>query len=222
VPGQRRAAFGGARPAPRAHSVRVAAAASDSGDVPSSSPSSSAPVPVLEWPVDNESIKDVFAFAGSAPEVCARAAWCCARRPRRAAPAAPPAPQPRLHAHPPRRPSRAPCRLQRVNGRVAMLGFVGIMLAEHGSKTPALEQFGGDFLGVTLLSLAITFASLFPKFASGSSLKVGACRGRRAACRVARCRQGGGGRARSAQATSATCGAHAPRRARPPAPMRLR
>jgi hypothetical protein len=53
-----------------------------------------------------------------------------------------------------------------------MLGFVGIMLAEHGSKTPALEQFGDDFLGVALLSLAITLGSIFPKFASGSSLKV--------------------------------------------------
>jgi len=59
-----------------------------------------------------------------------------------------------------------------VNGRVAMLGFVGIMLAEHGSKTPALEQFGDDVLGIALLSLAITLGSLFPKFASGSSLKV--------------------------------------------------
>jgi hypothetical protein len=68
-------------------------------------------------------------------------------------------------------PSPAPAP-QRVNGRVAMLGFVGIMLAEHGSKTPALEQFGDDFLGVALLSLAITLGSIFPKFASGSSLKV--------------------------------------------------
>lgn len=88
---------------------------------------SASTAPLLEWPVDNESIKDVFAFAGSAPE--------------------------------------------RVNGRVAMLGFVGTMLAEHSDKTPVLEQFGSDVAGVALLSVAITLASLFPKFASGSSLR---------------------------------------------------
>ncbi|KAI8476835.1 MAG: hypothetical protein J3K34DRAFT_399598 [Monoraphidium minutum] len=117
----RPAAFGCARPARRA-AVRVAAAAEEL-----STSSSSPAVPVLEWPVDTETIRDVFAFSGSAPE--------------------------------------------RVNGRVAMLGFVGIMLAEHGDKVPAAEQFGSDFLGVTLLALSITLASLFPKFASGSSLK---------------------------------------------------
>lgn len=63
-------------------------------------------------------------------------------------------------------------RSQRLNGRLAMLGFVGIMLAEKSSKIGALEQFGGDFLGVALLSITLTLASVFPKFASGSSLKV--------------------------------------------------
>lgn len=67
--------------------------------------------------------------------------------------------------------------MQRVNGRMAMLGFVGIMLAEHSSKVPALEQFGDDVVGVTLLSIAITLGSIFPKFASGSSLKVSSYRG---------------------------------------------
>jgi hypothetical protein len=52
-----------------------------------------------------------------------------------------------------------------------MLGFVGIMAAERSAGTPALEQFGSDALGVTLLSLSLLFASIFPKFASGSSLK---------------------------------------------------
>lgn len=53
-----------------------------------------------------------------------------------------------------------------------MLGFVAIMMAEAGSKTPALESFGGDVLGVVLLSITLTLATIFPKFASGSSLKV--------------------------------------------------
>ncbi|GBF91343.1 hypothetical protein Rsub_03663 [Raphidocelis subcapitata] len=123
VAAQRRPAFGSARPARRAQ--RVAAAAEDA---PAAASSSALSPPLLEWPVDNETIKDVFAFAGSAPE--------------------------------------------RVNGRAAMMGFVAIMLAEHSSKTPALESIGGDFFGVALLSLAITLGSIFPKFASGSSLKV--------------------------------------------------
>lgn len=62
VAGLRRPAFCSVRPQ-RAPRVRVAAAAEEA-------PSSSTPfVPVMEWPVDNESFKDVFAFAGSAPEV---------------------------------------------------------------------------------------------------------------------------------------------------------
>ncbi|KIZ07472.1 early light-inducible protein [Monoraphidium neglectum] len=118
---RRTAAFGSTRPARRA-AVRVAAVAEPS----SSASSSSAPL-VLEWQKDNETIKDVFAFAGSLPE--------------------------------------------RLNGRLAMLGFAGIMAAEHSSKVPALEQFGSDALGVILLSITLTLGSLAPKFASGSSLK---------------------------------------------------
>lgn len=68
-----------------------------------------------------------------------------------------------------------------------MLGFVAIMMAEAGSKTPALESFGGDVLGVVLLSITLTLATIFPKFASGSSLKVRARGGglRRAAAHAA-------------------------------------
>lgn len=56
---------------------------------------------------------------------------------------------------------------------MAMIGFAGIALAELQQGVGAGEQFAGDAVGVTLLSLALTFASIFPKFVSGTSLKVG-------------------------------------------------
>ena len=64
---------------------------------------------------------------------------------------------------------------------MAMLGFAGTALAELQTQVPAGEQLAGDVFGVLLLSLTFTLASLFPKFSSGSSLKVrwgggGACR----------------------------------------------
>jgi len=63
--GQRRPAFGSVRPSQRrTSSVRIAAAAEEA-----TTTSSSSPVPVLVWPTDDETIKDVFAFGGSAPEV---------------------------------------------------------------------------------------------------------------------------------------------------------
>jgi hypothetical protein len=53
-----------------------------------------------------------------------------------------------------------------------MMGWAGIALAELKSGVPAAEQFGSDIGGVLLLSVTLTLASLFPKFVSGSSLKV--------------------------------------------------
>lgn len=63
--------------------------------------------------------------------------------------------------------------LQRLNGRMAMLGFAGIALAELKDHIPAAEQLGGDVFGVLLLSITFTLASIFPKFSTGCSLKVG-------------------------------------------------
>lgn len=65
-----------------------------------------------------------------------------------------------------------PLSLQRFNGRMAMLGFAGIALAELQTGVPAAEQFANDVAGVSLLAVALTFASIFPKFVSGCSLKV--------------------------------------------------
>lgn len=62
--------------------------------------------------------------------------------------------------------------LQRLNGRMAMLGFAGIAITELQKGIPAAEQFAGDVVGVSLLSLSLLLGSLAPKFASGSSLKV--------------------------------------------------
>lgn len=55
---------------------------------------------------------------------------------------------------------------------MAMLGFAGIALAELQTGVPAAEQFANDVAGVSLLAVALTFASIFPKFVSGCSLKV--------------------------------------------------
>jgi hypothetical protein len=57
---------------------------------------------------------------------------------------------------------------------MAMLGFAGIALAELKDHVPAAEQLGSDVFGVLLLSITFTLASLFPKFSTGTSLKVGA------------------------------------------------
>ncbi|EFJ44207.1 hypothetical protein VOLCADRAFT_76453 [Volvox carteri f. nagariensis] len=85
------------------------------------------PVPVPVWPKDTETTRDVFAFAGSAPE--------------------------------------------RVNGRVAMIGFVSILAPELTKKQPVLEQIGDSWFPIILFSLTITFASILPKIVSGTSLK---------------------------------------------------
>lgn len=57
---------------------------------------------------------------------------------------------------------------------MAMLGFAGIALAELKDHVPAAEQLGGDVVGVLLLSITFTLASIFPKFSTGHALKVGA------------------------------------------------
>ncbi|GIL59081.1 hypothetical protein Vafri_14036 [Volvox africanus] len=87
----------------------------------------SSPIPVPVWPKDTETTRDVFAFAGSAPE--------------------------------------------RVNGRIAMIGFVSILGPELSKKQPVLEQIGDSWIPIILFSLTITFASILPKIVSGVSLK---------------------------------------------------
>lgn len=61
--------------------------------------------------------------------------------------------------------------LQRVNGRVAMLGFASVAAAELSSKTPALEQAGDAWLSIVFVSALFSIASIMPKFISGTSLK---------------------------------------------------
>jgi hypothetical protein len=56
-----------------------------------------------------------------------------------------------------------------------MLGFTALASSELSSGTPAAEQVGGDVAGILLLALAISIASVAPKFASGNSLKVCLC-----------------------------------------------
>ncbi|KAF6256902.1 early light-inducible protein [Scenedesmus sp. NREL 46B-D3] len=60
---------------------------------------------------------------------------------------------------------------ERLNGRMAMIGFAGIALAELQQQVPAAEQFANDVSGVALLSITLTLASIFPKFVSGCSLQ---------------------------------------------------
>lgn len=67
--------------------------------------------------------------------------------------------------------------MQRLNGRMAMLGFAGTALAELKTQVPAGEQLAGDLFGVLLLSLTFTLASIFPKFSTGRPLRVSVGRG---------------------------------------------
>lgn len=55
---------------------------------------------------------------------------------------------------------------------MAMLGFAGMALTELKTQVPAAEQLSGDVVGVLLLSITLTLASLLPKFSSGTSLRV--------------------------------------------------
>ncbi len=61
--------------------------------------------------------------------------------------------------------------MQRVNGRVAMIGFVSILGPEISKKQPVLEQIGDNWFWIILFGLTMTFASILPKIVSGSSLK---------------------------------------------------
>lgn len=62
-------------------------------------------------------------------------------------------------------------KLQRVNGRIAMMGFAGAAAAELSNHTPVLEQFSSSWFGVLLFTFSIGFASIVPKVVSGTSLK---------------------------------------------------
>lgn len=60
---------------------------------------------------------------------------------------------------------------QRVNGRVAMIGFVSILGPEISKQQPLIEQIGNNWLFIILFATTITFASILPKIISGISLK---------------------------------------------------
>lgn len=57
--------------------------------------------------------------------------------------------------------------LQRIQGRLAMIGFVAGAAAEASSQQPILEQFAGSWFSVVFVSLLIGLGSLMPKFTSG-------------------------------------------------------
>ena len=59
---------------------------------------------------------------------------------------------------------------ERLNGRLAMLGFVAAAMGERADGTPALAQLGDDLLGPVLLALMFTVASIAPKIVSGTPL----------------------------------------------------
>lgn len=60
---------------------------------------------------------------------------------------------------------------ERVNGRLAMLGFAGTALSELGTHSTMADQFSNSWFTVIFFMLLITFASLMPKLGSGYSLK---------------------------------------------------
>ncbi|KXZ54198.1 hypothetical protein GPECTOR_5g292 [Gonium pectorale] len=60
---------------------------------------------------------------------------------------------------------------ERVNGRIAMIGFVSILGPEISKKQPVLEQLGDAWFGVILFSFTIAFASILPKLIAGVPLK---------------------------------------------------
>lgn len=53
-----------------------------------------------------------------------------------------------------------------------MLGFVGVASTELSQHITATEQLSDDLLGVGLLALSLTIASVMPKLVSGNSLTV--------------------------------------------------
>ena len=62
------------------------------------------------------------------------------------------------------------CWLQRINGRLAMIGFVATAAAEAASHKSALEQIQIAPIKFTITMFLISLASLIPKYASGTSL----------------------------------------------------
>jgi hypothetical protein len=60
---------------------------------------------------------------------------------------------------------------ERVNGRVAMISYALILSSELSSHTTILEQAPNAIFSIVSLSIALSIASVIPKFVSGSSLK---------------------------------------------------
>eukprot|EP00798_Chlamydomonas_sp_ICE-L_P017817 gene17817-24198_t len=60
---------------------------------------------------------------------------------------------------------------ERLNGRMAMVGFLGVALTENSNHTPAMEQLGNSWGFVLAYVLIFTFASIAPKLVSTTSLK---------------------------------------------------
>ncbi len=60
--------------------------------------------------------------------------------------------------------------MQRVNGRVAMWGFLAGIAAEAASHKSILEQLSGAWGNVVFFMVLISAASLIPKYAAGVSL----------------------------------------------------
>ena len=58
----------------------------------------------------------------------------------------------------------------RLDCRLAMVGFAGIAVTELKTGQSALEQLPGALPTVAALAIALTFAGLVPKFATGVSL----------------------------------------------------
>ena len=109
---------------------------------------------------DEESIQDVFAFDGPAPEVLG----ACGVRLNDEARLC-------LLYYP------MTCLadvgflcLQRVNGRTAMIAFVGAAAAEAATGKSVLEQAAAAPLSVLIVGFLISIASIFPKYASGVPL----------------------------------------------------
>lgn len=60
---------------------------------------------------------------------------------------------------------------ERVNGRIAMIGFAGGAVAEFATHKSILEQAAYAPVTVTIAALAIALGSIMPKFVTGVSLQ---------------------------------------------------
>jgi hypothetical protein len=133
---------------------------------------------------------------------CSMGAACCGDR----------VASPRPLADPPFPPFPSLALPQRIQGRLAMLGFASGVGAELGSQQPILEQLAGHWGSVGFFALLLLLGSLMPKFTSGGwrsgavlrcSAAAAAAAGARilrrwswgpvaaAACVLCRCRAGG-------------------------------